>query len=263
MKKVIYWCEFPEKVDWKTLQKILEKLDYHITIYVPCKDKPQYIWWRQEIKKLAPNVKEVNVWPILDKEDGYWFSGFTEKYNIDKLDNFNGDKIKIDLEMPYNAEVYSFWRSLVYVLKHLFKKGPNRMYLLNKIFKLNKESDILVNEFPLPKFFLKRWGCYVKPIKGIKKNLMCYTSIFPRFYVKYFIKSRLKENKNLSISLGLIGPGILKKEPTYKSIKCLKKDLSMASSLGIKNIAVYSLESILDKENPNDWFKLVQTFEEA
>jgi hypothetical protein len=263
MRKTIYWCEFPEKVGWKELQSILTKLDYHITIYVPCKTKAQYIWWRQEIKKSAPNIKEVNVWPILDKKDGYWFSGFTEIYNVDKLDEFKGEKIKIDLEMPYKYNIYSFWKACLYVLTHLFKKGPNRIYLLNKIFTLNKESEILVNEFPLPKFLLKRWGCYIEAKKGIRKNIMCYSSIFPRFYIKYYMKKYFKKDRHISVSLGLIGPGILKKEPTYDSIKDLKKDILLVNKICIRNIAIYSLESILSRPDAEDWFKIIRNFEQA
>ncbi|MFH0798259.1 MAG: hypothetical protein V1906_02495, partial [Candidatus Woesearchaeota archaeon] len=78
MGSVIYWCEFPENVNWKSLQNILDKLGYKIIIYVPCKSLAQYKWWKHELKKTCPNVKEVNVWPILEKNEGYWFSGLNE-----------------------------------------------------------------------------------------------------------------------------------------------------------------------------------------
>lgn len=260
MKNIIFWSEFPEKVDWKKLQKLLEELDYRIAIYVPCKTEAQYIWWKQEIKKIAPNVQEINVWPILEKKDGYWFSGFTEVYNIDKLDQFKGHKIKIDLEMPPPFYKYNLRFIIKYILMYIFKKAPNNNYLINKIFNLNKDSAILVNEFPVPKFFLKRWGCYVPAKRGIKKNIMCYSTIFPRFYIKQIMKKAFRENKDISVSIGLIGPGILKTEPVYKGIKQFKKDLNLVRKIGIKNVAIYSIESILKRKEPRQWLTVLKEF---
>jgi hypothetical protein len=256
----IYWCEFPETVNWKELQKILDKLNYNIKIYIPCKTIAQYIWWKKELKKSTPNLREVNVWPILEKNEGYWFSGFTSKENINKLDQFNGTKMKIDLEMPPINYDYSFYLMIKYILRYLFKKAPNQKHLIKKILKLKKESNILINEFPLPKFLLKRWGCYFPKINGINKNIMSYPTIFPRFYIFNYIRKEFKKNKNISVSLGLIGTGILQKEPIYKNINKFKKDLTTIKKIGIKNIAIYSLDSILKRKNPENWLKLIQGF---
>lgn len=260
MGNVIYWCEFPETVNWKSLQKLLERLDYKIIIYVPCKSMPQYIWWKQELKRACQNIKEVNVWPILGKEEGYWFSGFTELYSIDKLDEFNGEKMKIDLEVPIPRYNYSLLNMARYALKYIFRKAPNANYLANKILNLNKDSDIIVNEFPLPKFILKRWGCYIEPRKGIRKNIMCYSTLFTRCYAKHIMRKAVRENKDVSVSIGLIGHGILKTEPAYRSIRQLEKDIQTAKNLGVKNIAVYSIDSIMSKEEPEPWLRAVREF---
>ncbi len=255
MGNVIYWCEFPETVKWKDLQKLLERLDHKIIVYVPCKSLPQYLWWKQELKKTCPNIKEVNVWPILEKDEGYWFSGFTEIHNIDKLDDFSGEKMKIDLEMPFPKTNYTFLKMAWYVLSYMFEKGKNTNYLINKIYNLNKESEVMANEFPLPKLILKRWGCYIEPRKGMKKNIMCYSTIFPRFYIRWFMKRAVKDNKDVSMSVGLIGHGALKTEPVYRSIRELEKDISLAKKIGVKNIAVYSIDSIMSKEDPEPWLR--------
>jgi len=42
----------------------------------------------------------INAWPVLTKQEGYWFSGFTSIKSIDKLKQYKGLNIKIDLEPP-------------------------------------------------------------------------------------------------------------------------------------------------------------------
>ncbi|MFH0798367.1 MAG: hypothetical protein V1906_03075, partial [Candidatus Woesearchaeota archaeon] len=175
-------------------------------------------------------------------------------------DEFRGEKMKIDLEMPFPKTNYTFLKMAWFVLSYLPEKGKNTNYLANKIYNLNKESEVMVNEFPLPKSILRRWGCYIEPRKGIKKNIMCYSTIFPRCYIKWFMKKTLKENKGTSMSIGLIGHGTLKTEPVYRGIKDMVKDIMMAKKLNVENIAVYSIDSIMSKEDPEPWLRALREF---
>src|SRR3990167_5613281 len=85
---VTFWCEFPEKVNWKAFQKLI---DFDSSVYVISKDRKTYEAWKKKIK--SRNI-EVGAWPALSFEEGYWFSGLCSKQSIDKLKEFNGLKIK-------------------------------------------------------------------------------------------------------------------------------------------------------------------------
>ncbi len=267
LSRIIFWCEFPETVDWQRLETILKQLSMRISIYIPCRTLQQYLWWKKEIKKTTPHIKEVNVWPALSKEEGYWFSGLTKKEDIDLLNKFKGCKMKIDLEPPIPPFNYTNLRIIIYFLKLLFKKGKNTKYLIKTIRQLSKESEVLVNEFPLPKFLLKRWGMYIRPNKKIKKNIMLYSSVagplirpFLRLYNFWYIKKEFKKNKEISGSIGLIGPGILKTERAYASVKEFKADLRAVSKIGLKNVIIYSIDSIMKRREPKFWLKVVRAY---
>lgn len=257
-KKIVLWCEFPEKVDWKKADGMLKKLDLKVDAYVASSSKEEFMKW----KKKGSEYIKICAWPALPKNEGYWFSGFTKKSSIDILNEFSGTNSKIDLEPPIPTFDYSTPRIIFYIIKFFFRKGENSPYLENTIRKL--KGKIIINEFPLPKFILKRWGCHAKLEKNMTRNFMAYTSLtiffrpILRMYLKSYLKNELEKNPDIMCSVGLVGPGILKTERPYSSIKQFEYDLVMAKKLGIKSIAVYSLESILSKENPEEWLTLLK-----
>ena len=258
-KRIIFWSEFPEKVDWKTIENLLEKNNLNIQVYVAVNSKKNYLFWKKTIEKNCKSILKVGAWPILEKEKGYWFSGFTAKKDIDLLDEFRGIDMKIDLEIPLPQNEYTNWVAAKYILGKIFKKGKNSEYLAQKIEELSKHGEVIVNEFPLPSFILKRWGI-TSSSKKVIKNIMAYTSIAGQFWEPFvrcynFLFLRLK--KPDSCSLGLIAPGILQKEGAYRYIEDFEKDLKKASKR-VNIIAVYSLEAILKRNNPNAWIAAVK-----
>lgn len=264
-KKVVFWCEFPEIVDWKRLDNILSKLKMDISIYIPAKTLEQFLWWKKEAQKSSSHVG-VNVWPILDKNKGYWFSGFTDKNDINSLKQFSTQNVKIDLELPLPKKEYSNAMMFSYLGPYIFKKGKNSKRLYETIRSMSANTNLILNEFPFPRFLLRRWGIHMPLMKNCTRNIMSYTTIagnFLRPFIKsyiflYLLKERLF-NKNIMCSIGLIGPGILKKEGIYKNVRQFKSDLGMAEFLGIKNIAVYSIDSILKRPNPVEWLLAVKS----
>lgn len=260
------WCEFPSTVNWKQAESLLDK---RIQIYVACKSLKHFKEIQSKTKlKLKP-------WPILPKEKGYWFSGFTEREDIDLLDQYKGMEIKVDLEPPLPKWKYSTTKLIGYAIKKIFQKGKNAKYLEEKIKQLSKSSDIelveknitLINEFPLPRLYLKRQGIYIEPTEDMHKNIMCYTTFagpilrpLVRLYLKLIIKREIKKNPDLMCSIGLIGPGILKTEKIYKNITQFKEDLDMIKNLSVKKVAIYSLDSAMKRKDPKLWFDLIKEY---
>ena len=255
-ERIILWCEFPHKVDWKKLDKLLKEINYKPEIYVACTSYSNYNWWVREIKKACKNISEVNAWPVLTKAEGYWFSGFTSRYCIDRLLEFKKTKLKIDLEPPLPKYKYSNLGVLKYILGIAFKKGKNSKYLLKTIKEISQNNDVLINEFPLPKFMLKNWGCYY-PTHN--KNIMCYTSLLHfRSLLRWWNFRIALKRKAKMCSVGLIQSGIFGNEPYYNNTRELATDLKYAERKGFKNIAIYSIDAIMKRKNPNAWLSILK-----
>ncbi|MBU2496677.1 MAG: hypothetical protein KJ767_01300 [Nanoarchaeota archaeon] len=259
--KIIFWSEFPNKINWKKVKELFSKYNLKADIYVACKNLSEYKKWKNKIS--CKNI-EVGAWPVLSKKHGYWFSGFTSKKDIDKLNSFSGEKIKIDLEIPFPSWKYSDSKMFLYILQ-FFKKGKNNKYLEKTITRLSKTSKILVNEFPFPKFLLKNTGTHYNINDKIEKNIMLYTTITNKFfkpilkpYLQNYARKAVKENKNVTFSIGLIGKGILQNEGIYKDIDEFKNDLDFMKTLKSKSVAIYSIDAIMKK--PEEWINLISKY---
>lgn len=269
-KKVVFWCEFPETVDWNKLESMLNRLSMEIFIYIPAKTLEQFLWWKKEILKSCTHLSGIGAWPITEKNNGYWFSGFTPKDDISNLKQFSSLSVKIDLELPLPKKEYSNGMMLSYLCPYTFKKGKSSRQLHETIKSMSENSSLILNEFPFPRFLLKRWGIHMPIMKNCTRNIMSYTTIggsFLRPFIKsylflYLLKERIS-NRNLMCSIGLIGPGILKNEGFYKNVRQFKSDLSMVKFLGIKQVAVYSIDSILKRNNPEEWLIAVKAHTRA
>lgn len=262
-KRIIFWSEFPDRVNWKKVKKLI---DFKTEIYVACKTRKEFEKWEKKIN--SKNI-EVGAWPVLEKEDGYWFSGFTSKKNIDKLKEFKGLKIKVDIEPPIPKKEYTFSLVFFWLIKYIFLKKPkNNKYLKEVIKKLSKNTYIISSGFPFPEFITKRYGDDLEIEGNIKKNYMAYSTFIPKplmplavFFFSIFIKKALKKYKDrLMIALGCIGPGIFKTEPTYKGIEEFRKDLERAKMLGVKNIVIFRIDAILKRKKPEEWVKVLKEF---
>ncbi len=78
-KDILFWCEFPEEVDWKRLNVLLK--DRSCGVYIASSSRKEFELYQNKIT--ASHVR-AGVWPILSKEKGYWFSSFTNKEDFAK-----------------------------------------------------------------------------------------------------------------------------------------------------------------------------------
>ena len=240
--KRVYWCEFPEKCNWKKVSNWLKH--EKITIYVACTSRANYELWKKKIKKVSENI-EVNAWPLLPKAEGYWFSGYCTKEAIDKLDQYRGLKIKIDIEPPIPKR-YHFFTGLTWLGTKFLEEPDNSPYLRKKIKSLSRDTEIILSTFPLPDTILKRWG-WIKE-ENITYNYMYYSTFMP-FYMKklyrhYFKRHFLPKHKNAYIAVGLIGKGIFGNEPVYRNVKQLKNDIQFLRKEGVETLVFFNIEGI-------------------
>ncbi len=242
---IIFWCEFPEQVNWERVNK---EIDFDTEIYVVCKGKREYLAWKKKIKNKRINL---GAWPVLDKKDGYWFSGKTSKENIDRLDEFKSLRVKIDIEPRIYNGKYRFFKSIIWLSKWIINPGSNKNYLLKKIDGLHKER--IISGFLLPKFLRERVWMHAHG----RKNYICYTTLGPKFLLRRYYKFMIKRlDKNNFFAIGLANHGVFGNEPEYKNEEDLIDDLEFMKKLDVKNIAVYSLEGIMK----HDWMRILNEY---
>lgn len=266
-KKVIFWCEFPETMNWKKAEKLVKGIP--LEVYVAVRTVKEYKKYKSKTKL------PIYPWPVLNKKEGYWFSGFTSKKSIDKLKQFKGSKMKIDLEPPIPKWKYGTIRILLYAIRKVFQKGKNNEYLKEVIYDVagkgsgvvTKNINLLINEFPFAKWYLKNQGTYLELKGNMNKNYMCYTSFagsffspIIRIYLKPFTKWMVKKDNSVTFSIGLIGTGIMEREGIYRNAQEFKEDLEMIRDSKAKQVAVYSLDGILKRKNPEEWTQVIKKF---
>jgi hypothetical protein len=241
----LFWCEFPDKCDWKKLAKYLGKRK--ISVYVTCASREEFERRRKNLEKDCPTV-EVNVWPICPIEEGYWFSGFSSKKTLDRLDEYHGLKLKIDVEPP-KPKKFNFFSISYWLGKTLLFRTKNYGYLQKKIMSLENGGQVVISTFPLPSFLLKNWGWK----KGIN-SYMYYTSFIPSFFLplyNLYYKRFISHHKNSFFAVGLMGVGIFGNEPEYKHIGELKRDLVFLKSQGVEKFVFFRIGGIVEKGK--DW----------
>jgi len=197
-----FWCEFPEKVNW---DKFKSFVNFKTEVYVAVENRKEFLEWEKKIK--SSNI-DVGAWSVLKKKEGYWFSGFLSKELIDKLDEFRGLKIKIDIEPLFPGKGKNPW---LFVLKSLMRKGKNNEYLKEKIESFYNK-DVLISGFPLPLFLRKRYGHY--NFKN-KMNFIVY-STFGKWLRKYYTWFIKKYDVKM-VGVGCIGKGVFGNEPVYEN----------------------------------------------
>lgn len=254
MERVIFWCEFPERIDWRKLDKLLKKNNLKVKTYVACKSKEDFL---KKKKSGSKNIEISGAWPVLPKSKGYWFSGFTAKKDIDFLKEFKGINIKIDIEPPIPKRGFlSFW-----LTKYFLKRAKNRNYLHKIIKEVSKKSKVILSTFPCPYFALKRYGFFKDKI--LTYNFMHYSTFTPRIlrplyqaYYRHFMRN--KDKNKTYFALGLISKGIFNNEPVYKSVKEFRKDIKFLKKNGAKHFVIFRLGSLLERDNPVEWINAIK-----
>ena len=260
--QIIFWCEFPKKINPKDIKLI----NFKTEAYVTSKDVKEYDFWK---KKLSNKNIHWGAWPTLPLKEGYWFSKYTKIECINKLKKFNGINIKIDIEppIPHTSELFKKFSLYLLVkdaiLETLRHKIDTRKYLWETINYL-KSKKIIISGFPFPNFMSSSYGDdYKKFNKDHYRNHFLYITFFQNkllrklimFYYYLYVKSKIKkyETHKLYFAIGCVGKGIFSTEPIYNNLEEFEKDLNRFLKWGIRNLVIFNLEGILNKEEPDKW----------
>jgi hypothetical protein len=267
MMNLLFWCEFPERMNWEDLNSFFISHSFTAKIGVACTSRQDFEEKKKSIEKYS-NLNIAMAWPVLSKENGYWFSSQTERKDIDSLDQYKGMKIKLDIE-PRIPNISSYKNNsfalYLWLFKQLFMKGKNQQYLQEKITELSKTTDIMLSTFPFPDTILISLGMVFD--KNMKYNYIFYSSFFPkplrmlyRIYMHFFIKRKLKFSPETFFAAGLLTPGIFNDEPAYKNPGELEKDIKFLLKNNAKNIIIFQLNSFQELKNPSDWLYTIKKY---
>lgn len=72
------------------------------------------------------------------------------------------------------------------------------------------------------------------------------------------LKLRSRFGGRAGASLGLTGSGVLENEPVFSEPEGLLEGLRAALAAGIRDISIYSLEGVLDRDDPRQWFDAIR-----
>ena len=147
--KISFYEEFPTK---ENLDKI-NLIGFPTKLIVAAKDLDEFSSIKNTIKKYKNhNIKEVAYWPVLEKEEGYWFSAFSKHSALKRIINElkqNKEPLTVmwDAELPLNKSLIS---------KELHNYFKNKMRILDFFNNAEKYNlKILTSEYPLESKFLR------------------------------------------------------------------------------------------------------------
>ena len=253
--KISFYEEFPIQ---ENLGKI-ELIDFPTKIIVAAKSLPEFYSIKDSVKKYKnKNIKEIIYWPIIKKEEGYWFSAFTKNSALKRIIN-ELKQNKKPLRIMWDAEL-PFYKSqtLPYLLNYIdyFK---NRKIILDFFRNASKYNiKILTSEYPIQSGFLRNFLFEIFLISfdprvyKNKKIAMLYTSLLRNHpYVEKFLENQIHIGKkyfgeDFIVALGVIAKGINANEPVLRA-KELERDLKIVKNMGLDEVIIYRLSG-LNKE---------------
>lgn len=244
--KISFYEEFPTK---DALDKIT-LIDFPIKLIIAAKSLNDFYLIKNKIGQYKnKNIEEVIYWPVLDKEEGYWFSAFTKNSALNRIIN-ELKQNKKRLTVMWDAEI-PFHKSLIF--KEVINYFKNRGIILNFFKKAHEYNiEIFTSEYPLESKFLRNLlhdlfliSFDPKKYKN-KKIAMLYTSFLKNHpNVEKFLEKQLKIGEKyfgneFMVALGTIAPGINGNEPILKPEE-LDRDLKIAKNNSINDVVIFRL----------------------
>lgn len=239
---ISFFEEFPTK---QNLEKI-KLIDFKTKLYLASHSLSEF----KKIKIKNKNVKEIIYWPILRKEEGYWYSPLSKNSAIERTLKEIPEKlpVMIDLELPTTQNPKLYFTQL-----HNFIK--NKGLITNFI---RQHRNVYTAEYFPIKNWMKFLGLNYNPIKHNSKMIkMFYTSMWP--FPRNFLDSKIKEYKEkyrdrFIPAFGTIATGISGNESILLPEK-LKQDLQLAEKNKIKEVIIFRLGGL-----NKDYIKVISKF---
>ena len=230
---ISFFEEYPTR---KNLGK-LKLVTWPTKLYVAARSLKEFNKIKASIRNR--NVKEVVFWPILEKDEGYWISPFSDIEGLKRVLSEIGDvPVMIDAELPFR-------RHPLLLFSQFFSFFSNRKMIRDFI---RNHDNVYVSEYyPTGKFkegIMSFLGLHFN-LRRHKCNVikMVYHSM--HHFDKQFITEKLKAGKKefggrFMVAYGTIAKGVAGNEPLL-SLNQLREDLEIAKEVGIKEVIIFRL----------------------
>ncbi|MBI5871517.1 hypothetical protein HZB88_00330 [archaeon] len=244
---ISFFEEFPNET---TLEKITQ-IDFDTRIYVAARNLLEFQNYEEEYKSRNERIREVIYWPILEKEEGYWFSPWSEPEALKRVFEEvkeREDKTKLevllDLEPPLQrARLFSF---------RDFRQ--NKEYITNFV-RMAEDYNVSISTVEkscIPDWILEPLGLSFAPEEYKNKKIKMYYSSYRRRVLPGLIVDKLYERKveqyakkKIHLGIGLIAPGI-HNETHSISPENLQREIEIASKQGIEEVIIFRLDGLND-----------------
>ncbi|MBI2558787.1 hypothetical protein HYW20_05670 [Candidatus Woesearchaeota archaeon] len=250
--KIDFYEEFPTK---ENLDKI-KLISFPAKLIVAAKSLEEFHSIQNNVRQYKNrNVKEVAYWPILAKDEGYWFSAFTKNSALKRIIN-ELQQNKRPLTVMWDAELPFYKSTILKYLLNYIDYFKNRRIILSFFRNAGKYNiKILTSEYPLESGFFRRLLFELFLISfdprfyNNKKIIMLYTSLLRNHpNVESFLENQTKIGKkyfgkDLIVGLGIIATGIGVNEPILK-VEDLKRDLKIVKDIGVEEVVIYRLSGL-------------------
>lgn len=243
--EISFFEEFPNE---STLEKIAQ-IDFDTKIYVAAQNLSRFYEYEEKFKAQNKKVKQVIYWPVLEKEEGYWISPWSDSKALERIfEEIKGRQDKSKLEVLLDLEP-SLQRSRWFNFKN-FRQNKEQIEELIKKAKDHNVSISTVEKSYVSENVLKWAGLSFAPQEYGHKKIRMYYSSYRRRFLPGFVVDKLYEWKvqeyakhGVRVGLGLIAPGV-HNEKHYISPEVLQKEVQIASDYGIGEVIIFRLEGL-------------------
>ncbi len=252
------------------------------------------------IRKLKEAGVEVALWPLMEKEHGYFpgernapgYAAFV-RFILDWAEKNRAlpDIIAIDLEMPVQqitrvVSARNPWLKLLGIYTSARENLDRERYYRAKARLADLNSEIqdrgvrtLAAVVPWVGLELETEHELLQDMTETPASGIGWDIISPMLYVSMLEgmssgaitrkdanwlvydscrKLRDKFGGRTGVSLGLTGGGVLESEPVFGSPAQLLTGIEAALAAGVRDITIYSLEGILSRDDPGEWFEAIR-----
>lgn len=240
---ISFFEEYPTK---KNLD-VLKKISFKTVLYIAATSLNEFRTQEKIILKTYKNVEKCIYWPILKKDEGYWFSVFTDPKGIKRIiDELKTNKKSLTL--LWDAELPLLNKSLL--LRNVQYYFKNKELIITFLTNAKKyHLNIETAEYEVENYFVDRlfqllclsFNPFHIPHTRIG---MLYTSFIKNKDIEnYFLKQLEKtrgKHEHFKVGIGCVGFGVEGNEPQLTP-EHLKRDLTILNKEGINEIVIYRL----------------------
>ncbi len=249
--KVSFFEEFPD--DKRSLEKI-KLISFPSNLFVAAKSLDEFLKYKKRIEGYGNKwIGEIVYWPILSREEGYWFSPFARRSGVERifseLRSGKGTKVPVmlDLEFPITRNPLLLFTQFF----HFFgNKRRIRRFLKERV---ASGVGTYTVEYPFSSWLMRSLFTFLGAsysVSGLYRMKMYYHSLHP--FSETLFRRRLsslvgKFGERFVPGLGCTAVGIHGNEPLLSTAE-FGRDLRICSEEKVGEVVVFRLGGLTKEQ---------------